>query len=100
MAPITRECMRPVCVAGEDGARYRTPQLEPGDAIRDLDLHDRQVHSAAEAQVHQQGGRGGAAAKPNKMATPKLEMGTGPDDFALWKEKWQVYKRTTGITEL
>ena len=100
MAPITMECMRPTCVAGVDGAKYKTPPLEPGDAVLMLDIHDRQVHGAAEAQVHHRGGRGGAAAKPNKMATPKLEMGTGPDDFALWIEKWQVYKRTTGITEL
>ena len=94
--PVTLECMRPACVSGEGGAKYKTPPLEPGDAIRLLDLHDRGVHGGAEGHDRQQGGA--AAAKPNKMATPKLEMGTGPDDFALWEEKWKVYKRTAGLT--
>jgi hypothetical protein len=93
--PVALECMRPTCVSGEDGAKYKTPLLEPGDAIKLLDLHDRGVHGGAVGRDQQQGG---AAAKPNKMTTPKLEMGTGPDDFALWEEKWKVYKRTAGLT--
>ena len=94
--PVTLECVAPACVSGKDGAKYKTPPLPPAEAVKMLDLHDRRVHGAAAAPDHQQGGA--AAAKPNKMATPKLEMGTGPDDFALWEEKWKVYKRTAGVT--
>ena len=80
---LTLECMRHTCKAGRGGARYKTPQLEPGDAILDLDLHDRQVHGAAEAQIHQQGGRGGADTHP-------------PHDTAVWAESDNSENKTTG----
>ena len=34
-----------------------------------------------------QGVRQGGGGKPNKLVTPKLEMGVGPDEFSFWKEK-------------
>ena len=38
-----------------------------------------------------------ASGKPNKMATPKLELGTSLDDFVLWEKKWNIYKRTANL---
>ena len=83
MAPITVECMEPACVSGEGGARYKTPPLEPGDAIRLLDLHDRGVHGGAESQGHHQGGTGGADTHP-------------PHDTAVWAVSDNSETKTTG----
>ena len=43
---------------------------------------------------------GGGGGKPNKLVTPKLEMGIGPDKFGFCYEKWSVYKRSAKLTEI
>ena len=87
------------------GCTFNTAQqVDEGAAVSDqlmlLRIHTDVVHPPSGRGVDGQGVRQGGGGKPNKIVTPKLEMGIGPDEFSLWKEKWDTYKRSSGITEL
>ena len=45
------------------------------------------------AQQRQQG-------KPNKIETPKLRSGIGPDEFNFWLERWKNYKRVNRLRDV
>ena len=53
MAPMAVECPIVGCDLGENGARYKTPELEAGIAMEMLKLH---------GQIHQQVQGGGNSA--------------------------------------
>ena len=93
--PISLECSWATCKDGAGGTKFKTPAGQLSDVVKLLDIHARGAHGADEERGRSQGS---ATGRPNRMATPKLEMGTGPDDFALWKDKWKIYKRTSGIS--
>ena len=38
--------------------------------------------------------------KPNKIETPKLRSGIGPDDFNFWRERWDNYKRVNRLDDV
>ena len=95
--PVTLECMKPGCVAGEDGARFKTPLMAPGDALRLLELHRQDVHPPAAGAVGQ-GNRQGAAAE----IEDRHQGGTGgadthpPHDTAVWAVSDNSETKTTG----
>ena len=87
------------------GCTFNTAQqVDEGAAVSDqlmlLRIHTDVVHPPSGRGVDGQGVRQGGGGKPNKIVTPKLEMGIGPDEFSFWKEKWDTYKRSSGITDL
>ena len=38
--------------------------------------------------------------KPNKIETPKLKSGIGPDNFNFWRERYDNYKRVNRLDEV
>ena len=43
-APVVLDCPKPGCNLGEDGAKYKTPELEATIAMEMLKLHVQQNH--------------------------------------------------------
>ena len=87
------------------GCTYNTAQqvdedADVSDQLMLLRIHTDVVHPPSGPGVDGQGVRQGGGGKPNKIVTPKFELGIGPDEFSFWKEKWDTYKRSSGITEL
>ena len=62
-----------------------------------LDKHIDAVHVAT-PQPPAHGHHGGWGGKPNKLVTPKLEIGIGPDKLGFWKDNWTMYKRSAKLT--
>ena len=69
---------------------YKTHKLEDVEvAERILDKPVDAVHvSIPQPPAH--GHHGGLGGKPNKLVTPKLEIGIGPDKFGFWKDNWTM----------
>ena len=61
-------------------------------AVAHSQLHFNAVHGQPGQQPKQQG-------RPNKIDTPRLKLGSGPDEFSFWREKWQTYKRVARLND-
>ena len=93
-----------------DGCTYNTADhVDENATVTDhltlLHIHTNITHlpggraadrAGADGLGTQQSGRG----KPNKLVTPKLEMGVGPDVFSFWRDKWNTYKHSSGLTDV
>ena len=67
-----------------EGYTYETANI--GDAAGAVLLKFHLDSHTTSSQQRKQG-------KPNKIETPKLKSGIGPDDFNFWRERWDNYKR-------
>ena len=81
MAPTTLECTPPGCTLGNDGAKYKTPEMEMEFAMQLLVMH--------QANNHQQGavmaGAGVKKTNAEKVNRPTIKMGSSEDDFNFFQ---------------
>ena len=74
---------------GTDGCEFVTEDGTLDQKLKHLELHTLQTHRAVQQQRQQ--------SRPNKIETPKLKMGIGPDDFNFWLGRWNHYKRVNRL---
>ena len=78
--------------AGEDGARYKTPELESGLAMQILVMHREDNHQQPRlAQVVESNSQNRKAEKVNR---PTIKMGSSEDDFIFFQCFFESYKRS------
>ena len=83
--------MMPAVACPVDGCAYVT--ADAGDAAGAVLL---KFHLDTHTTTSQQRKQG----KPNKIKTPKLKSGIGPDNFNFWRERWDNYKRVNRLKDV
>ena len=80
---------------GTVGCEFETEDGTLDQKLKHLELHALLTHPANALPVQQQRQQG----RPNKIETPKLKMGVGPDNFHFWKGRWDHYKRVNRLDD-
>ena len=96
MAPTTLECTHPDCTLGNDGAKYKTPEMEMEFAMQLLVMHRQDNHRQG-AQV--MAGAGVKKTKAEKVNRPTIKMGSSEDDFNFFQCLFESYKRSCELAE-
>lgn len=78
---VTMECEVPGC------GKSFTAETEE-NALARLSLHDKQVHSSSTGKQ-----------KTPKLDRPRLSRGTSPEEFETWSKMYELWKRSTDISE-
>ena len=73
------ECTSPSCRLGDNGARYKTPELEGALAMQLLIMHNEKNHR----QPVQTGKASTQNRRVKKVSRPTIKMGNSEDDFIL-----------------
>jgi len=81
------------------GCEFKTPPMGLAMAMQRLELHDKQVHSAAQVVPQQQPVGDQVRAKPDKVRRPELKKGISEDKFLHYQRQWVRYKRATGLAD-
>ena len=68
MAPVSLECPRQSCTLGDDGARYKTPELESTLAMQMLTLHNDEHKQPEQVREVNHQNR-----KAEKVSRPKIK---------------------------
>ena len=86
--PPSKEC--PV-----DGCDYKTPPAIPTYTLlyKDLEMHTKFGHPGPH-----QGGGAPSTSRAEKLPRPELKEGSTESDFIYFKDAWERYKRSTGIS--
>ena len=90
------ECTSPNCTLGDDGARYKTPDLEGSLAMQLLLMHNENNHKqtvqTVEASTQKQ--------RAEKVCRPTIKLGSSEDDFIFFKCLFESYKRSCQLTDV
>ena len=92
------ECTSRDCTLGDNGTRYRTPELESGLAMQMLVMHREDNHQQPRPVQSVE-----AASKKNKaekVSRPTIKMGSSEDDFIFFKCLFESYKRSCQLTDI
>ena len=81
----------PMIACPVEGFPYKTANI--GDAAGAVLLKFHLDSRTTSSQQRQQG-------KSNKIETPKLRSGIGPDKFNFWHEQWENYKRVNRLRDV
>ena len=90
------ECPSPNCTLGDNGARYKTPELEGGIAMQMLVMHKELNHNQPVQMVE----AGTLKHKAEKVCRPVIKMGSSEDDFIFFKCLFESYKRSCQLTNV
>ena len=90
------ECPSPSCTLGDNGARYKTPELEASLAMQMLVMHDRLSHNQPVQTVE----AGTQKRRAEKVNRPTIKMGSSEDDFIFFKCLFESYKRSCQLTDV
>ena len=86
------ECTSRECTLGDDGGRWRTPELESSLAMQMLVMHREDNHQQPQpAQVVESSSQN---RKAEKVSRPTIKMGSSEDDFIFFKCLFESYKRS------
>ena len=92
------ECTSAECTLGENGARYRTPELEISLAMQMLVMHREDNHRQPRpAQVVETNSQ---KSKAEKVSRPTIKMGSSEDDFIFFQCLFESYKRSCQLTNV
>ena len=85
------ECTYNGCTEGEGGTKFKTPALEPAQAIDYLRFHREDTHGQREAAAR------GATGKIqlSKIPRPEISGGCSQEDFKFFTRKWDQYVRSS-----
>ena len=82
MAPVALECPIVGCDLGENGARYKTPELEAGIAIEMLKLH-------GQNHLQVQGGNNSASVSDRNIWERQKKSSAGMEmSESKWRDFW------------
>ena len=83
MAPVVLDCTAAECKLGDEGGRYRTPELEVEYAMRMLELHVKNHEPVQQQSAQQQQDYAGyvTRVKPETAPRPKLNKGISEDRY-------------------
>ena len=84
MSVMELKCQAPSCV-------YRTEPMEAALAVEMLKMHVALNHTSSEST--------GSIVKAEKVRRPTVKMEMGEDDFLFFIDRWDSYKRATGLTD-
>ena len=90
---VTLECMHESCTKGVDGGRWKTKSFSESIALEMLKEHHRMAHVSVENSGS------GTAGKFEKVPRPKVSTGCSQQDFKFFKEKWNRYKSSSGVSD-
>ena len=93
---LSLECTSPNCTLGDNGARYRTPELEGSLAMQLLLMHNENNHK----QTVQTGEASTQKRRAEKVCRPTIKMGSSEDDFIFFKCLFESYKRSCQLTDV
>ena len=96
MAPTTLECTHADCALGDEGAKYKTPELELEYAMQMLLMHRQDNHQQGAPVV---AGAGVRKSKAEKVSRPTIKMGSSEDDFNFFQCLFESYKRSCELTD-
>ena len=92
------ECTSRDCTLGDNGTRYKTPELESGLAMQMLVMHREDNHQ--QPRPVQSMETAGKKNKAEKVSRPTIKMGSSEDDFILFKCLFESYKRSCQLTDI
>ena len=93
---LSLECTSPNCTLGDNGARYRTPELEGSLAMQLLLMHNENNHK----QTVQTGEANTQKRRAEKVCRPTIKMGSSEDDFIFFQCLFESYKRSCQLTDV
>ena len=93
---LSLECTSPNCTLGDNGARYRTPELEGSLAMQLLLMHNENNHKQQPVQTMEAGSQ---KRRAEKVCRPTIKMGSSEDDFIFFKCLFESYKRSCQLTD-
>ena len=93
---LSLECTSPNCTLGDNGARYRTPELEGSLAMQLLLMHNENNHKQQPVQTMEAGSQ---KRRAEKVSRPTIKMGSSEDDFIFFKCLFESYKRSCQLTD-
>ena len=92
---VQLECPIGGCTLGDNGSKYKTPNLAPEMAMRMLEIHAKSHDQGHEGgQRHHEPGDG-CHTKPEKTRRPSLQKGISEDRFLTFQRMWARYKTIT-----
>ena len=92
------ECTSPDCTLGDNGGRWKTPELESSLAMQMLVMHREDNH---QQPLPVQGVEtAGKKNKAEKVSRPTIKMGSSEDDFIFFKCLFESYKRSCQLTDV
>ena len=92
------ECTSRECTLGDDGGRWRTPELESSLAMQMLVMHREDNHR--QPLPVQDVGTASKKNKAEKVSRPTIKMGSSEDDFIFFKCLFESYKRSCQLTDI
>ena len=85
------QCTYENCTSGENGSRWKSPEMAVEAAVQLLGYHIQGVHTEMETKpVIQQKN------KLEKITRPSLSSGCDAGDFTIFKMEWDRYKSNSG----
>ena len=95
IAQVVMECPKPDCNCGDDGAKYKTPEMETKNALKILEMHV-QANHVVQVPV----GNGQQQVRPEKVQRPKLVVKDGfvtDEAFDYFEHAWREYKTLASV---
>ena len=92
------ECTGCDCTMGDNGGRWKTPELESSLAMQMLVMHDNNNHQQprpvqmVESNIQNR--------RAEKVSRPTIKMGSSEDDFIFFKCLFESYKRSCQLTDV
>ena len=85
------QCTYENCTSGENGSRWKSPEMAAEAAVQLLGFHIQGVHMELEAKPAIQHKN-----KLEKITRPSLSSGCDAGDFTFFKMEWERYKSNSG----
>ena len=95
MAQVVLECPRHDCTCGDDGGKYKTPEMGTKYALQILEMHV-QANHVVQVPV----GNGQQQVRPEKVQRPKLVVKDGfvtDEAFNYFEHAWGEYKTLASV---
>ena len=86
------QCTYETCTSGQNGSRWKSPEMAVEAAVQLLGFHIQGVHMGTETkpiEIKQK-------TKLEKITRPSLSSGCDAGDFTFFKMEWERYKSNSG----